>query len=149
MLRVKCCTSLTTFWKIMYLDLEMFNDNLFIWSHSFIFRSSAFNEVSTLSLFVLSLKVLVVLVKVVSSANMMTLNISLAFSKSFIKIINNSGPLWSDARHSVDAHGCLHIIAPHSSTWELLCLLPCPVRMPGRGPVSSSIVFCLGHLCNV
>ena len=37
------------------------------------FRSSAFNEASTLSLFVLSLKVLIVLVKVVSSAYMMKL----------------------------------------------------------------------------
>ena len=45
-----------------------------------------------MSLFVLALNLLIVLVKVVSSAYMMKLNISLASAKSLIQIINNSGP---------------------------------------------------------
>ena len=46
----------------------MFNDNLFILSHSFIFKSLSFIKDSKLSLCTLSLKVLKVLDKVVSSA---------------------------------------------------------------------------------
>ena len=44
----------------------MFNDNLFILSHSFIFKSSSFIKDSKLSFCMLSLKVFKVLDKVVS-----------------------------------------------------------------------------------
>ena len=66
--RVTICTFLFAFWDVLYLDFAMFNDNLFILSHTFIFKSSSFIKDSKLSLCMLSLKVFYVLDKVVSSA---------------------------------------------------------------------------------
>ena len=57
----------------------MFNDNLLILSHSFNFRSSSFTTDSVLLFGILSLKDLMVLNKVVSSAYKIKLNILLAF----------------------------------------------------------------------
>ena len=57
----------------------MFNDNVLILSHSFNFRSSSFTTDSVLLFGILSLKDLMVLNKVVSSAYKIELNILLAF----------------------------------------------------------------------
>ena len=76
------------------MDLFLFNDNLLILSHSIIFRTSSFTADSVLLFGILSLKDLMVLNKVVSSAYIIKLNILLAFGKSFMYkiIINNKGP---------------------------------------------------------
>ena len=65
---VNICTFLFAFWNVIYLDFGMFNYNLFILSHSFIFKSLLFIKDSKLLLCMLSIKVFKVLDKVVSSA---------------------------------------------------------------------------------
>ena len=47
--RVSIFTFLFVFWNVIYLDFAMFNDNLFILSHSFIFKSLSFIKDSKLS----------------------------------------------------------------------------------------------------
>ena len=64
--RVSVYIFLFVLWNVIYLDFAMFNDNLFILSHSFIFKSSLFIKDSKLSFCMLSLKVFKVLDKVVS-----------------------------------------------------------------------------------
>ena len=68
----------------------MFNDNLVILSHSIIFRSSSFTADSVLLFGILSVKDLMVLNKVVSSACIIKLNMLLAFGKliMYIKCID-------------------------------------------------------------
>ena len=78
------------------MDLFLFNDNLLILSHSIsiyiLLYYSSFTADSVLLFGMLSLKDLMVLNKVVSSAYIIKLKILLAFGKLFMYIINNKGP---------------------------------------------------------
>ena len=65
---VSICTSLFVFLNVIYLDFAMFNYNLFILSHSVIFKSVLFIKDYKLSLCMLSFKVFKVIDKIVSSA---------------------------------------------------------------------------------
>ena len=72
--------------KIIYLDFSLFNDNLFIFSHSVTVPGSYFIQDSTLLFLccVLSVNWFNVLESVVSSAYIMKLNILLTCGKSLI-----------------------------------------------------------------
>ena len=79
MLSLKLVITLCDIWKVIYLYLFLFNDNLLILSHSSILMSSSFIADSVLLFSKLSLKDLMVLDKVASSAYIIKLNILLAF----------------------------------------------------------------------
>ena len=72
--------------QIIYLDLALFSDSLFIFNHSTTLESSAFITDSIVLSYVLSLKDVKVLNNVVSSAYIINLNMLLACEKSFIYI---------------------------------------------------------------
>ena len=74
----------------MYLDFDLFSDNLFIFNHSITLESSAFIKDSLVS--ILFPKYAKLLNSVVSSAYIINLNILLASEKSLIYMINNKGP---------------------------------------------------------
>ncbi len=80
-----------------HIDLFLFSDNLFIFSHSITLESSSFIRVSTLQL--ISLKELTVLDNVVSPAYIIKSNLLLHCEKSFIYIINNIGPRIEPCEH--------------------------------------------------
>ena len=76
----------------MYFDLVLFKDSLFMFSNSITFNGSSFIKVLVVLLCVLLVKVLKVLDNIVSSAYTMTSNLLLASQKSFVYIMNKSGP---------------------------------------------------------
>ena len=89
-LSVRYCISLLGTWKIIYLDLDLFSDNLFICNHSITLESSALIKYSLVC--ILFPKDFKLLNSVVSSAYIINLNILLALEKSLIYMINNKGP---------------------------------------------------------
>ena len=75
-LSVRYCISLLGTWKIIYLDFDLFSDNLFIFYHSITLESSAFIKDSLVS--ILFPKDAKLLNSVVSSEYIINLNILLA-----------------------------------------------------------------------
>ena len=87
-LSVKYCISLLGTWQIIYLDFDLFRDNLFIFNHSITVERSAFIKDSLVS--ILFPKYAKLLNSGVSSACIINLNILLACKKSLIYyMINN------------------------------------------------------------
>ena len=89
---VRCCICFLGIWKVIYLDLFLLSDNLFIFNHSITLSISALIKLSALALLFMSQKESIVLDNVVSSAYMIKSNLLLHWGKSFTYIINNIGP---------------------------------------------------------